>query len=35
MQNRYPYNSWQEILGNCDTAVFLGCTDPITAALYF
>lgn len=32
MQNRYPYNSWQEILGNCDTTVFLGCTDPITAA---
>lgn len=25
MQNRYPYNSWQEILGNCDTTVFLGC----------
>lgn len=31
MQNRYPYNQWQEILGNCDTTVFLGCTDPITA----
>lgn len=31
MQNRYPYNAWQEILGNCDSTVFLGCTDPITA----
>lgn len=31
MQNRYPFNSWQEILGNCDSTVFLGCTDPITA----
>lgn len=31
MQNRYPYNQWQEILGNCDVTVFLGCTDPITA----
>lgn len=31
MQNRYPFNAWQEILGNCDTTVFLGCTDPITA----
>lgn len=31
LQNRYPYNSWQEILGNCDSTVFLGCTDPITA----
>src|SRR5699024_2901888 len=31
MQNRYPFNAWQEILGNCDSTVFLGCTDPITA----
>lgn len=31
MQNRYPFNQWQEIIGNCDTTVFLGCTDPITA----
>ena len=31
LQNRYPYNAWQEILGNCDTTVFLGCTDPLTA----
>ncbi|MDR0917244.1 MAG: type IV secretory system conjugative DNA transfer family protein [Oscillospiraceae bacterium] len=31
MQNRYPYNQWQEILGNCDTQLFLGCTDELTA----
>lgn len=31
LQNRYPYNAWQEILGNCDTTVFMGCTDPLTA----
>lgn len=31
MQNRYPLNQWQEILGNCDTQLFLGCTDEITA----
>lgn len=22
MQNRYPYNQWQEIIGNCDTQLF-------------
>ncbi len=31
MQNRYPDNQWQEILGNCDTQLFLGCTDELTA----
>jgi type IV secretion system protein VirD4 len=31
LSNRYPLNAWQEILGNCDTQVFLGCTDIITA----
>ena len=31
LQNRYPYNQWQEILGNCDLHLFLGCTDPLTA----
>ncbi len=31
LQNRYPYNLWQEILGNCDVQLFLGCTDPLTA----
>ena len=31
LQNRYPLNLWQEILGNCDTHLFLGCTDELTA----
>lgn len=31
LQNRYPDNAWQEILGNCDTQLFLGCTDDVTA----
>ncbi len=31
LQNRYPLNLWQEILGNCDVQLFLGCTDPLTA----
>lgn len=31
LQNRYPYNLWQEIIGNCDVQLFLGCTDPLTA----
>lgn len=31
MQNRYPFNQWQEIIGNCDTQLFLGCTDAVTA----
>ena len=31
MQNRYPLNQWQEIIGNCDTQLFLGCTDEVSA----
>lgn len=31
LQNRYPNGQWEEILGNCDTTVFLGCTDGTTA----
>ena len=31
LQNRYPRNQWQEILGNCDVQLFLGCTDALTA----
>lgn len=31
MQNRYPDNVWQEIIGNCDTQIALGCTDELTA----
>lgn len=33
LQNRYPQNQWQEILGSCDTQLFLGATDEITAKL--
>lgn len=32
LQNRYPHNQWQEILGNCDVSLFLGCTDELTAS---
>lgn len=31
LQNRYPRGQWEEILGNCDTHLFLGCTDMTTA----
>ncbi|WRS28459.1 type IV secretory system conjugative DNA transfer family protein [Oscillospiraceae bacterium MB08-C2-2] len=31
LQNRYPDNLWSEIIGNTDTILFLGCTDPLTA----
>lgn len=31
LQNRYPLNQWQEILGNCDVHLFLGCTDALSA----
>ena len=31
MQNRYLENAWLEIIGNCDTQLFLGCTDELTA----
>ena len=31
LQNRYPYNQWQELLGNCDVQLCLGCTDALTA----
>lgn len=31
LQNRYPNGQWEEILGNCDTTIFLGCKDETTA----
>ena len=31
LQNRYPQNQWQEILGNSDIQLFLGGTDQLTA----
>ena len=33
LKNRYPNDQWQEILGNCDCQLFLGCTDELTARL--
>ncbi len=30
LQNRYPQNQWQEILGNCDVQLF-SVTDQLTA----
>lgn len=29
--NRYPRNEWQEIIGDCDYQLFLGCNDMMTA----
>ena len=31
LQNRYPQNQWQEILGNSDIQLFFGCVDELTA----
>jgi len=31
MKNRYPDDAWLEIIGACDTQLFLGCTDEMTA----
>ncbi|MCR3761449.1 VirD4-like conjugal transfer protein, CD1115 family [Clostridium felsineum] len=31
LQNRYPNNGWSEIIGNCDSRLFLGATDIITS----
>lgn len=31
LQNRYPMGLWEEIIGNCDTQLFLGCTDQMTS----
>lgn len=31
LQNRYPNGQWEEILGNCDITIFLGCKDETTA----
>ena len=34
LQNHYPDGQWEEILGGCDTSLFLGCND-MTTATYF
>lgn len=31
LSNRYPKNEWQEIVGDCDYQLFLGCNDDMTA----
>ena len=31
LADRYPINEWQEIVGNCDTQLMLGCNDQMTA----
>lgn len=31
LKNRYPNDAWSEIIGNCDSRLFLGATDIITA----
>ncbi len=34
LKNRYPDDQWQEILGACDSTVFLGCTDMLNAEYF-
>lgn len=34
LQNRYPDNQWEEILGGCDFSIFLGCNAMTTASYY-
>lgn len=34
MKNRYPDDQWQEIIGSCDSTVFLGCADMLTAKYF-
>jgi len=31
LADRYQRTEWQEIVGNCDTQLFLGCNDQMTA----
>lgn len=31
LSNRYPHNEWQELVGDCDYQLFLGCNDAMTA----
>lgn len=31
LKNRYPNDAWSEIIGNCDSRLFLGATDIVTA----
>ncbi len=31
ISDRYPHKEWEEIVGNCDWQLFLGCNDQMTA----
>ena len=31
LADRHPHNEWEEIVGNCDYQIFLGCNDNMTA----
>ena len=31
LSDRYPIKEWEEIVGNCDTQLFLGCNDLMTS----
>ena len=31
LADRYPKKEWEELVGNCDTQLFLGCNDQMTA----
>ena len=31
LSDRYENKEWEEIIGNCDTQIFLGCNDQMTA----
>jgi type IV secretion system protein VirD4 len=31
LADRYPKTEWQELVGNCDCQLFLGCNDQMTA----
>lgn len=31
LSDRYEHREWEEIIGNCDTQLFWGCNDQITA----
>ena len=31
LSDRYPNKEWEEIIGNCDTQLFLGCNDQMAA----
>ena len=31
LSNRYPHNEWQELVGDCDYQLFLGCNDAMTS----